>query len=288
MFMKIRKAVFPVAGLGTRFLPATKVIPKEMLPLVDKPLIQYAVEEACQSGLNEAILVTGRGKVAMEDHFDASRELERFLVEKGKSEDARMVAALSCLAHISSTRQQQPKGLGHAILCAKELVGKEPFAVILGDDIIDAKVPAIKQMMGVYNRYGATVLAVQKVPKSQAHLYGIIKGKKVAPGTYKVLDMVEKPQKDPPSNLAIIGRYIFTPEIFASIETTKPGRGGEIQITDALKLLSEKQPIYGYEFEGERFDAGDKLGYLKANVAFALKRKDLRSGFRRFLKSLDL
>ncbi|MFQ5586459.1 MAG: UTP--glucose-1-phosphate uridylyltransferase GalU [Thermodesulfobacteriota bacterium] len=286
--MKIRKAVFPVAGLGTRFLPATKAIPKEMLPLVDKPLIQYVIEEAQQSGLEEAIIVTGTGKTAIEDHFDASVELERFLREKGKRETAKMLQDISRLVHLSSTRQKRPKGLGDAILCSKGLVGREPFAVLLGDDIIDSKVPAIKQMIGVYNDYGASVLAVQKVPKSQAHLYGIIKARKVAPRIYEVLDLVEKPKKAPPSNLAIIGRYLLTPEIFESIEMTRPGRGGEIQITDAMKLLSRKQPIYGYEFEGERFDAGDKLGYLKANVAFALKRKDMRSDFRRFLKGLSL
>ncbi len=286
--MKVRKAVFPVAGLGTRFLPATKAIPKEMLPLVDKPLIQYVVEEACQSGLREAIMVTGRGKSAIEDHFDASPELERLLSEKGSNDLLKLVEGVTRLIHVSSTRQEKPRGLGHAIHCAKELVGREPFAVILGDDIIDSKVPATKQMIGVYNNYGATVLAIQKVPRNQTHLYGIIKARQVAPRTYEVLDLVEKPQKNPPSNLAVIGRYIFTPEIFESIEKTKPGKGGEIQITDAIKLLSKRQPVYGYEFEGERFDAGDKLGYLKANVALALKRKDLRAGFRRFLRGLDV
>jgi UTP--glucose-1-phosphate uridylyltransferase len=286
--MKVSKAVFPVAGLGTRFLPATKAIPKEMLPLVDKPLIQYVVEEACRSGLEEAIMVTGRGKGAIADHFDTAPELERLLREKGSDDLLKLAEDVTRLIHVSTTRQDKARGLGHAIHCAKELVGREPFAVILGDDIIDAKVPATRQLIDVYDNYGATVLAIQKVPRNQTHLYGIIKANKVAPRVYEILDLVEKPQKNPPSNLAVIGRYIFTPEIFEAIEKTEPGRGGEIQITDAIKLLSREQPIYGYEFEGDRYDAGDKLGFLKATVALALKRKDLRAGFKRFLKGLDV
>ncbi|MBI1910572.1 MAG: UTP--glucose-1-phosphate uridylyltransferase GalU [Deltaproteobacteria bacterium] len=283
----IKKAVFPAAGFGTRFLPATKAIPKEMLPLVDKPLIQYGVEEAKASGLSEIIIVTGMGKTAIEDHFDTSFELEKLLQEKEKFELLKMIENVSGLVHFAYTRQKKPLGLGHAILITKNLINNEPFAVFLGDDIIDAKVPAMKQMIEVHDKYKSTVLAVQKVPKNQAHLYGVIKGKKVAPGVYKVLDLVEKP-KNPPSNLAIIGRYILTPGIFPALEKTQPGSGGEIQLTDALKILISTQDIYAYEFEGSRYDAGDKLGFLKANVSLALKRPELRAEFKKFLKGLKL
>lgn len=284
--MKIKKAVFPAAGFGTRFLPATKAIPKEMLPLVDKPLIQYVVEEAKASGLEEMIIVTGMGKTAIEDHFDTSFELEILLKEKGKDELLNMIENVSGLVHFAYTRQKKPLGLGHAISITKNLINNEPFAVFLGDDIIDSKVPAMKQMLKVYKDYGTSILAVQRVPRSQAHLYGVVKAVKVAPRVHRVLDLVEKPKGVPPSNLAIIGRYILSPGIFGALEETKPGRGGEIQLTDALKILAGKEEIYAYEFEGNRYDAGDKLGFLKANVTLALKRPDIRNDFRKFLKGL--
>ncbi|OGP44702.1 MAG: UTP--glucose-1-phosphate uridylyltransferase, partial [Deltaproteobacteria bacterium GWD2_42_10] len=260
--MKIRKAVFPAAGFGTRFLPATKAIPKEMLPLIDKPLIQYSVEEAKKSGLEEVIIITGMGKTAIEDHFDVSFELEMLLKERNKTDMLKMIEELSNFIHFSYTRQKKPMGLGHAIHCAKNLVGMEPFAVFLSDDVIDSRIPVMKQMVDVFHRYPYTILAVQRVPKKEVHHYGIIEARKIAPRVYEVLDMVEKPHpSNAPSNLAIIGRYILMPEIFKALEETKPGRGGEIQLTDGLKVLSRKQPIYAYEFEGERFDAGDKLGF---------------------------
>lgn len=286
--MKIKKAVFPAAGFGTRFLPATKAIPKEMLPLVDKPLIQYAVEEAKASGLSEIIIVTGMGKTAIEDHFDTSFELEMLLRERDKTELLRMIENVSGLTHFSYTRQKKPLGLGHAIGITKNLINNEPFAVFLSDDIIDSKTPAMKQMVEVFKRYGTSILAVQKVPKSQAHLYGVIKGKKVAPGVYKVLDLVEKPKSNPPSDLAIIGRYILTPGIFNSLEETKPGKGGEIQLTDALKILIRTQDVFAFEFEGTRYDAGDKLGFLKANISLALKRPDLKKDLRKFLRDIKI
>lgn len=287
--MDIRKAVFPAAGFGTRFLPVTKAIPKEMLPLLDKPLIQYSVEEAKESGLEEVIIVTGMGKTAIEDHFDVSFELEILLKEKNKTDILKMVEEVSNLIHFSYTRQKKPLGLGHAIHCAKNLVGKEPFAVFLSDDVINAKIPVMKQMIKVFRQYPSTILAVQRVPRKEVHHYGIIDAKKIGPRVYKVIDMVEKPHpKNAPSNLAIIGRYILTPEIFDALEETRPGKGGEIQLTDGLRKLSKKQPIYAYEFEGDRYDAGDKLGFLMANVSFALKRGDIKKEFRRFLKGLDI
>jgi len=284
--MKITKAIFPAAGFGTRFLPATKAIPKEMLPLVDKPLIQYAVEEAKDSGLEEMIIVTGMGKTAIEDHFDTSVELEILLKKRNKKEILRMIEKVSDLVHFSYTRQKEPLGLGHAILITKNLIRDDPFAVFLGDDIIDSKVPVMKQMIRVFRKYPASILAVQKVPRKDARLYGVIKGKRVAPGLYRVEDLVEKPKKNPPSNLAIIGRYILSPGIFAALEGTRPGKGGELQLTDGLRTLLKTEPVYAYEFKGERFDAGDKLGFIKANVAFALKRPDLRVELRKFLKGL--
>ncbi len=283
--MNIRKAVFPAAGFGTRFLPATKAIPKEMLPIVDKPLIQYAVEEAKASGLEEIIIVTGMGKTAIEDHFDTSFELEILLKERGKHELLEMIENVSGLVHFVYTRQKKPLGLGHAILITKNLINNEPFAVFLGDDIIDSKTPVLKQMVGVFKRFNSSILAVQRVPKNQAHLYGVIEGKKVAPGVYRILDLVEKPAH-PPSNLAIIGRYILTPEIFTALEDTVPGRSGEIQLTDALRLLLKSQEIYAYEFEGDRYDAGDKLGFLKANISLAMKRPELKTELSKFLRSL--
>ncbi len=286
--MKITKAIFPAAGFGTRFLPATKAIPKEMLPLVDKPLIQYVVEEAKDSGLEEMIIVTGMGKTAIENHFDTSVELELLLKERGKKEILEMVRKISNMVHFAYTRQKEPLGLGHAIYITKNLVGKEPFTVFLGDDIIDSKVPAMRQLLDVYDAYGSSVLAVQKVPRSKAHLYGIIKGKKVGPGTYRVLDLVEKPKSSPPSNLAVIGRYVLTPGIFGALEKTKKGRGGELQLTDGIRKLLDTEEVYAVEFEGTRYDAGDKLGFIEANISFALKRKDLARELKRFLRGLGL
>lgn len=287
--MKVRKAVFPAAGLGTRFLPVTKAIPKEMLPLVDKPLIQYCVEEAIASGIEDIIIVTGRGKTAIEDHFDTSKELEILLEGKGKSDLLKIVRDISNLVRFSYTRQKEALGLGHAILCAKDLVGDEPFAVFLGDDIIDGKVPAMTQMVEVYKKYRHSVLAVQRVPKENISSYGVIKGELLEDGVFKVSDMVEKPRaEDAPSDLAVIGRYILTPDIFDYLENTKPGKGGEIQLTDAIKSMASRHPVYALEFEGDRYDAGDKLGFLKANVSFALKRDELKGEFTQFLKGLKL
>jgi len=284
--MKITKAIFPAAGFGTRFLPATKAIPKEMLPLVDKPLIQYSVEEAKKSGFEEIIIVTGMGKTAIEDHFDTSVELELLLKERRKKEVLTMIRKISNMVNFAYTRQKEPLGLGHAIYITKNLVGKEPFAVFLSDDIIDSKVPVMKQLLKVYKRHKASVLAVQKVPRKNAHLYGIIKGKKVAPGIYRVADLVEKPKSSPPSNLAVIGRYILTPGIFDALEETPRGRGGELQLTDGLRKLLEKEEIYACEFEGTRFDAGNKLGFLEANISYALKRKDMAGELKRFLRGI--
>jgi UTP--glucose-1-phosphate uridylyltransferase len=285
----ITKAVFPAAGLGTRFLPATKASPKEMLPLVDKPLIQYVVEEAVASGIEEIVLVTGRGKRAIEDHFDVAFELEEDLKAKGKHKLLSEVQRIANLVTFCYIRQKKALGLGHAVLTAKRVVGDEPFAVLLGDDIIDSSVPVLSQMMAVYQRYPATILAIQKVPKNQTHQYGIIDGKRIEDGIYLVTDMVEKPSpSEAPSNLAIIGRYILTPGIFAALENTKPGKGGEIQLTDGLKLLMDKEPIYAYEFKGVRHDAGDKLGFLKATVEFGLKNGEFGAEFRNYLQKLKL
>ncbi len=285
----VTKAIFPAAGLGTRFLPYTKVSPKEMLPLVDKPLIQYVVEEAVSSGIEQVILVTGRGKRAIEDHFDVAFELEENLKAKGKHKLLSEVQRIANLVTFCYIRQKQALGLGHAVLTAKRLIGDDPFAVLLGDDIIDAKVPALKQMLDVYQRYPATILAIQRVPKSLTKNYGIIGGRKIEDGIYHVTDLIEKPSPDEaPSNLAIIGRYILAPEIFGALEHTPPGKGGEIQLTDGLRLLMKKRPIYAYEFEGIRHDAGDKLGFLKATVAFGLKNQEFGEAFRDYLKRLKL
>jgi UTP--glucose-1-phosphate uridylyltransferase len=286
--VKIKKAVFPAAGFGTRFLPATKAIPKEMLPLVDKPLIQYVVEEATASGLEDLIIVTGMGKTAIEDHFDTSFELELLLKKRNKAQLLKMIERISELANFSYTRQSKPQGLGHAIQITRNLIMNEPFAVFLGDDIIDAKVPVMKQMLKVFGQYGQSILAVQRVPRSQTHLYGIIKATRVAERVYKITDLVEKPKSKAPSNMAIVGRYILTPEIFPALDKTRRGRGGELQITDALRTLLKSQDIYAYEFEGDRYDAGDKLGFLKANVSLALKRADIKAEFKKFLKGLKL
>jgi UTP--glucose-1-phosphate uridylyltransferase len=287
--MKIRHAVFPAAGFGTRFLPATKSQPKEMLPLVDKPMIQYVVEEAKASGIEHIVIVTGRGKYAIEDHFDISFELEQKLHEKGQEELLEQVRSISQMITISYVRQQEPLGLGHAILAARPVVGNETFCVFLGDDIVQSRVPCMKQMIDVFNRYKCSVLAVEQVAQEQIHNYGVIDGKALEGRLHRVFDMIEKPNaEEAPSNLAIIGRYILTPEVFEILENTQKGRGGEIQLTDALRELVQRQAIYGYEFEGKRYDTGCKLGFLQATVEFALQRKDLGEPFREYLKSLQL
>jgi UTP--glucose-1-phosphate uridylyltransferase len=294
MIQKVRKAVFPAAGLGTRFLPATKASPKEMLPLVDKPIIQYGVEEALHSGIQNMIIVTGRGKSAIEDHFDVSFELEHTLEMKGKKDMLSAVRAISDMIDVSYVRQKEALGLGHAVLRSKELVGNEPFCTVLADDVIDSEVPCIRQLLDIYEFYGASVVALMEVPKEMISAYGVVDAEPVPHnGTkdrlYRVRSLVEKPKaEDAPSNLAIIGRYILTPEIFDSIEATGPGAIGEIQLTDGLKHLLRSRPIYGYRFEGTRYDAGDKLGFLKATVEFALQRPDLGEPFREYLKSLSL
>ena len=287
----IRKAIFPAAGLGTRFLPATKASPKEMLPLVDKPLIQYVVEEAIASGIEEIIIITGRGKRAIEDHFDISYELENVLKEKGNKKLLAEVQKISNMVDICYVRQKEPRGLGHAILCAKNLVRDEPFAVLLSDDIIDSEMPVLQQMLQIYNRYNATVVAVQEVDKRQVSNYGIINAAPLPleEGVYKISDMVEKPRiDDAPSNLAIIGRYILAPEIIELLEETMPGKGKEIQLTDALRELVKIRPVYGYKFRGKRYDAGDKLGFLQATVELTLKNGELGESFRDYLKTLKL
>jgi len=289
MTKKIRKAVFPAAGLGTRFLPATKASPKEMLPLVDKPLIQYAVEEAVASGIESILIITGREKSSIENHFDISFELEQVLREKGKNELFEQVRAISDIVNISYTRQKQALGLGHAIYQAKDFVGDEPFAALLADDVVDAEKPALRQMIDVYEKYEAPVIATMQVAGEAISRFGVIDADEVEPGVFKIKDMVEKPKfADAPSDLAIIGRYIFTPDIFPAIEETKPGAGGEIQITDAMRLLLKTRPFYAVRLEGTRHDAGDKLGFLIATVEFALKREDLGEDFRSYLKSLKL
>ncbi|MDT7603301.1 MAG: UTP--glucose-phosphate uridylyltransferase [Acidobacteriota bacterium] len=289
MPQKIRKAVFPAAGLGTRFLPATKASPKEMLPLVDKPLIQYVVEEAVASGVESIIIVTGRDKSAIEDHFDISFDLELLLRERGKDELLKEVRAISEMARISYVRQREALGLGHAILQARDFVSDEPFAVMLADDIVDAQTPALKQMLRVYEEYDAPVLGTMQVAGEAISRFGVIDAEEVSDGVYKIRDMVEKPPyTEAPSDLAIIGRYILTPDIFAEIERTGRGAGGEIQITDAMRALLKKRPFYAVRFEGTRHDAGDKLGFLVATVEFALKRPDLAPQFKEYLRSLNL
>ncbi len=294
MIVKVRKAVFPAAGLGTRFLPATKAQPKEMLPLVDKPLIQYGVEEAMHSGVSNIIIVTGRGKTAIEDHFDVSFELEHLLESRNKKDLLATVRAVSDMIKVAYVRQKEALGLGHAVLTAQELVGTEPFAVILADDVIDAETPCLRQLLDVYEFYGAPVLALMEVPRENISAYGVVDAEPVAHNggrdrLFRIRNLVEKPKSsDAPSNLAIIGRYVLTPEIFASLDAIDPGSGGEIQLTDGLKHALRSRPIYGYRFEGTRYDAGDKLGFLKATVEFALKRFDLGEEFREYLKALPL
>lgn len=290
MTQKVRKAVFPAAGLGTRFLPATKASPKEMLPLVDKPLIQYSVEEAVASGIESVLIVTGRDKTPIEDHFDISFELEQLLQEKGKSDMFEQVRAISEICRISYTRQKQALGLGHAIYQARDFSENEPFAVLLADDVVDAEKPALRQMMDVFEEYNAPVIATMQVPGEAISRFGVIDADEVAPNVFKINDMVEKPKfEDAPSDLAIIGRYILTPDVFDAIERTEKGAGGEIQITDAMRLMiREGKPFYAVRLQGTRHDAGDKLGFLIATVEFALKREDLGDEFREFLKSLSL
>ena len=289
----IRKAVFPAAGLGTRFLPASKAIPKEMIPLVDKPVIQYGVEEAVASGCHDIIIVTSRGKSAIEDHFDIDFELEKALEAKGKTALLDVVRRVAGMAKLSYTRQNEARGLGHAVLMARELVGDEPFAVILPDDIIDSSVPCVKQMIDVYNETGCSVLATQVVEGQAISAYGVLDVKPVEGEwrgrLFEVRDLVEKPKlKDAPSNLAIIGRYVLTPAIFDCLASITPGALGELQLTDGLKALLKKEKIYGFTFEGNRHDAGDKLGFLKATVEFALQREEFREEFRAYLKALGL
>lgn len=287
--MKIRKVVFPAAGWGTRFLPATKAQPKEMLPLVDKPIIQYAVEEAVHSSAKQIIIVTALGKRAIEDHFDHSFELEHALSRKGAHDLVKQMQAISDLAEITFVRQKEQLGLGHAVWVTRNVVGNEPFAVILSDDIIDSEVPCLAQMMEVYQRHGGPVLAVERVPWEEISSYGVIAAEPVGERVHKVTDLVEKPDPtEAPSNLGIVGRYILPPEIFGILENTQPGKGGEIQLTDAMRTLLRQRPIYAYEFTGRRYDAGAKLGFLKATVEMALKREDLAEQFSEYLRGLDL
>ena len=289
MSNKVRKAVFPAAGLGTRFLPATKASPKEMLPLVDKPLIQYAIEEAVASGIESILVITGRDKSAIENHFDISFELEQLLKDKGKDDMFEVVRSISDLAKISYTRQKQALGLGHAIYQAKDFVGNEPFAALLADDIVDSEKPALQQMVEVFEKYNAPIIATMQIEGEAISRFGVIDAEEVEPNVFRIKDMVEKPAyADAPSDLAIIGRYIFTPDIFDAIERTRPGAGGEIQITDAMRLLLKDRPFYAVKLEGTRHDAGDKLGFLIATVEFALKRNDLGDDFREYLRSLKL
>jgi UTP--glucose-1-phosphate uridylyltransferase len=289
--MTVRKAVFPAAGLGTRFLPVTKAQPKEMLPLVDKPTIQYVVEEAVASGLSEIIIVTGRGKRAIEDHFDASVELEYYLSDRGKNDELAQIKTISELASVSYVRQKEPRGLGHAILCARSLVGEEPFAVFLGDDIVttgDAP-PCMRQLLDVFERFGGPVVAVERVARERIQQYGIIAGRRLQGGVYEIEDLVEKPAAaEAPSDLAIIGRYVLTADLFPILAETGEDRSGEIQLTNGLRALLRQRPLYALAFQGKRYDTGDKLGFLKATVEFALARPDLADEFRAYLKGLAL
>ena len=288
MSKKIRKAIIPAAGLGTRFLPATKAQPKEMLPIVDKPTIQYIIEEAVASGIEEILIITGRSKKCIEDHFDKSVELELELEKSGKEEMLKMVREISDMVDIHFIRQKEPKGLGHAISCAKTFVGNEPFAVLLGDDIVyNEGKPCLKQLIDCYDEYKTSVLGVQTVEAKDVNKYGIVNGIHIEDRVYKVKGLVEKPPvEEAPSNVAILGRYIITPQIFKILEETKPGKGGEIQLTDALLKLIDEEAMYAYDFEGTRYDVGDKLGFLKATVEYALRREDLRDGFIEYLNTL--
>lgn len=284
--MKVRKAIIPAAGLGTRFLPATKAQPKEMLPIVDKPTIQYIIEEAVASGIEEILIITGRNKKSIEDHFDKSVELEMELERAGKQEMLDLVKGISDMVDIHYIRQKEPRGLGHAINCAKSFVGNEPFAVMLGDDVVESEVPCLKQLIDCFNEYKTTILGVQTVAPENVDKYGIVDGIHIEDRVYKVKRLVEKPAvEEAPSNVAILGRYIITPKIFEILENTKPGKGNEIQLTDALETLIKNEAMYAYDFEGRRYDVGDKLGFLQATVEFALKREELRESFIEYLNT---
>lgn len=286
--MKIRKAVIPAAGLGTRFLPATKAQPKEMLPIVDKPTLQYIIEECIESGIEEILIITGRNKKSIEDHFDRSIELEMELEKSGKQEMLKMVKNISNMVNIYFIRQKEPKGLGHAIHCARTFVGNEPFAILLGDDIVyNEKKPCLKQMLECYGEYKTSILGVQKVPRENINKYGIVETKHIEDRVYKVKGLMEKPNMDQTnSDIAILGRYIVTPKIFEILENLEPGKGGEIQLTDALLKLSKEEAIYAYIFEGKRYDVGDKLGFLQATVEYALRRDELKEDFIKYLKEI--
>ncbi|MBO3444230.1 UTP--glucose-1-phosphate uridylyltransferase GalU [Clostridium sp. CCUG 7971] len=285
--MTVKKAIIPAAGLGTRFLPATKSQPKEMLPIVDKPTLQYIIEEAINSGIEEILIITGRNKKSIEDHFDKSVELELELEQKGKTEMLDMVRDISNMVNIHYIRQKEPKGLGHAIHCAKSFIGDEPFAVLLGDDIVDNETPCLKQLINAYDEYKTSILGVQEVAKEDTCKYGILDVKHIEDRVYKVKDMVEKPAvEEAPSNVAILGRYIITPAIFDILENQEPGKGGEIQLTDALKTLGKQEAIYAYNFEGRRYDVGDKLGFLEATIDFALKRENLKVDLINYMKEV--
>ena len=285
--MKIRKAVIPVAGLGTRFLPATKTVPKELLPIVDIPAIQYVVQEAVDSGISEVIFVTGRGKDSIEDHFDEIPELEQVLEERGQKEAVQNLRQIAAMIEVVSVRQKKPLGLGHAVFCARDLVGDEPFAVLLSDDLIEAPVPCLRQLVEIFEEKRESVLALRRVPEDQVRRYGIVQGKELTKGLYEVENMMEKPQPhETPSRLAIIGRYILRPEIFSLLENVTPGKGGEIQLTDGISKLARQRKVYGYEFEGEHYDIGDKFGFVRATVAYALKRPELKEQTREYLQAV--
>ena len=283
--MKLRKAVIPVAGLGTRFLPATKTVPKELLPIVDIPSIQYVVQEAVEAGIEEIIFVTGRGKDGIEDHFDEAPELEQVLAERGNTEMVKMLRRIAEMTEVVSVRQKKPLGLGHAVLCAKDLVGDEPFAVMLADDLIDSEVPCIRQLLEIFHETEESVVALMEVPESEVHQYGVIKGTVIRDRLYKVEATVEKPPAaEAPSRMAIIGRYVLRPEIFSILQNQDPGKGGEIQLTDGLSQLVRERKMFGCEFLGDRYDIGDKFGFVRATVAYALKRPDLKDKVLQYLK----
>ena len=285
--MKVRKAVIPVAGLGTRFLPATKTVPKELLPIVDIPSIQYVVQEAVDSGIQEIIFVTGRGKDGIEDHFDEAPELEQVLQERGQTGMVAMLRKIAAMTEVVSVRQKRPLGLGHAVLCARDLVGNEPFAVLLADDLIDSRVPGVRQLLDVFEQKNESVIALMKVAPSEVQAYGIIRGKEIANRLYAVQSTVEKPAPaEAPSRMAIIGRYVLRPEIFSILEKLPTGQGGEIQLTDGLNQLARKRKMFGCEFRGARYDIGDKFGFVRATVAYALKRPDLEDKLREYLRSV--
>jgi UTP--glucose-1-phosphate uridylyltransferase len=285
--MKVRKAVIPVAGLGTRFLPATKSVPKELLPIIDVPAIQLVVQEAVDAGIEEIIFVTGRGKDAIEDHFDEAPELEQILTDRGNIEMVKTLRRIAEMTEVVSVRQKRPLGLGHAVLCARDLVGNEPFAVMLADDLVDSDVPCVKQLVDIFNREEESVIALMQVPLEEVHQYGIIKGKESAPRIYQIEGMVEKPvSSEAPSRMAIIGRYVLRPEIFEMLAKQSPGRGGEIQLTDGLAQLTRQRKMFGCAFTGERYDIGDKFGFVRATISYALKRADLKDKVKDYLRTL--